>query len=74
MTDDEIRYKGFLVMYKVLGQIRPGMSFEERFLLAITLTSDDKWGRAKQLNGTKIAQYKGCGPKTVFSDALYRDI
>jgi hypothetical protein len=72
MTDEDIRYKAFLVIYKVLGQVRPNISFEERFLTAITLTSDDRWGRAKRLNWRKIQQFKGVLQKTVFSDALKR--
>ena len=72
MTDEYIRYRAFLVMYKVLGQVRPNISSEERFLTAITLTSDDKWERAKRLNRCKIAQFKGVEGKSVFSDALKR--
>ena len=74
MTDEYIKYRAFLVMYKVLGQVRPNISFEERFLTAVLLTSDDKWERAKRVNSRKIAQFKGVLPKKGFSNALYRQI
>ena len=50
MTDDKIRYKAFLTVWKVLGQTRPGITNLERFLLAIVATSDDKFERGKRLH------------------------
>jgi len=54
MTDDEIMYKAFMVVWKVLGQVRPGITYEERFIRALLATSQDKFDRAKRLNPRKI--------------------
>ena len=54
MTDDEIQYQAFKTIWKVLGQTRPGIMYEERFLIAITATSDDRFERVKQRNWRKI--------------------
>ena len=74
MTKDEIQYKAFLVIWKVLGQCRPGITPVERFITALLATSDDKWERAKRLNQGKIDQLNGNMPKTHFSNALFRPI
>ena len=58
MTDDKIRYKAFLTVWKVLGQTRPGITNLERFLLAIVATSDDKFERAKRLHPGIIAKLR----------------
>jgi hypothetical protein len=55
MTDDEIMYRAFLTVYKVLGQTRSEISREERFIRAILATSQDKFDRAKRINPSKIA-------------------
>ena len=74
MTKDEIQYKAFLVEYEVIGQCRPGISKEERFVLAILATSDDKWERAKRLHKGKIDQLCKNETEILFSDALFRRI
>jgi hypothetical protein len=74
MNDEEIKYKAFLTVWKVLGQTRPGITPVERFIAAIIATSDDKLERAKRLNQGKIDQLNGELPKTLFSDALFRQI
>jgi len=56
MTNDEIQYKAFLTVWKVLKQIRPGITNEERFIQAILATSDDRFERAKRLHPGKIEQ------------------
>lgn len=56
MTKDEIQYKAFLIVWKVLGQVRPGITNEERLITAIMATSDDKFERAKRLHPSKVAQ------------------
>jgi len=58
MTDDKIKYKAFLTIWKVLGQTRPGITYEERFLLAIIATSDDKFERGKRLHPSIIAKLR----------------
>jgi hypothetical protein len=58
MTDSEIQYKAFLVIWKVLGQTRSGISYEERFIRAILATSDDRFERAKRLNLKKIGKLR----------------
>lgn len=58
MTDDEIKYKAFLTVWKVLGQTRPGIMPEERFIEAILATSDDRFERAKRLHLEKIAELR----------------
>lgn len=74
MTKDEIQYRAFLIVWKVLGQCRPGITPEERLITAIMATSDDKWERAKRLNQGKIEQLNGKPAKSVFSDALTRQM
>jgi len=74
MNDDEIMYKGFLAVYKALGQTRPGITKEERFILAILATSQDRLDRAKRVNKRKIDELNGKLPKTLFSDAIFRRI
>ena len=59
MTDTEIQYKAFLTVWKVLKQIRPGITNEERFIRAIMATSDDKFERAKRIHPGKIEQLRG---------------
>jgi len=58
MTDDEIKYKAFLAVWKVLGQARPGITNLERFILAIIATSDDKFERGKRLHPSIIAKLR----------------
>lgn len=58
MTTDDIMYRAFLVVWKVLKQCRPNISNEERFIRAIVATSNDKWKRAKLLHERKIAKLK----------------
>lgn len=58
MTDNEIQYKAFLVVWKVLGQTRPGITYEERFITALWATSDDRFEMAKRLNGRKSNQLR----------------
>lgn len=62
MTTDEIMYKAFLLEYKVIGQVMPGICREERFIRAIVATSDDRWKRAERLHRGKIKQLKGDSP------------
>jgi len=59
MSDEDIMYHGFLTVWKVLGQCRPNISNEERFIAAIIATSGDKWERAKVVNKEKIARLRG---------------
>lgn len=47
MNDNKIQLEAFFAIWKVLEQTRPGISYEERFLIAITATSDDRLARAK---------------------------
>jgi len=61
MTDEQIRYRSFLTVWKVLRQTRPGITNLERFILAIIATSDDKFERGKRLHPsiiTKLRQKK----------------
>lgn len=54
MTIDDIKYRGFLAIYKVIGQCRPGICREERFIRAILATSDDEFERVKERHKRKI--------------------
>ena len=74
MTKDEIQYKAFLIVWKVLGQVRPGITPYERFITALVTTSDDKWERAKRLHKGKIDQLCKNETEIPFSDALFRRI
>jgi len=65
MNDDEIKYKGFLTVWKALGQTRPEITYEERFITAIVATSDDKFERAKRINSTSFGKLRGKGGKLI---------
>ena len=58
MTDDEIMYRGFRTVWKVLGQTRPGIMNEERFILAILATCDDRFEAAKSRNKEKMRKIR----------------
>ena len=58
MTDDEIQYKAFLTVWKVLGQTRPGITCEERFIIAIKATSNDRFERAERINSADFRKLK----------------
>lgn len=58
MTIDDIMYRGFLVVWKVLKQSRPNISNEERFIRAILATNNDKFKRAEVLHKKKIEQLR----------------
>jgi len=58
MTIDDIMYRGFLVVWKVLKQSRPNISNEERFIRAIIATSNDKFKKAEVLHKKKIEQLR----------------
>jgi len=58
MTKDEIQYKAFLTVWKVLGQTRPGISYEERFITAILATSDNQFERAKRINSANFRKLR----------------
>lgn len=56
MTDNDIQYKAFLAVWKVLGQTRPGITYEERFITALLATSNDKLERAKRINSANFRE------------------